>query len=200
MQWVAFHRSGQLTRGPVESAWRAAEGPPRQPGLAFMASFPSTFLCRWFNLVHGVWSICFDIYLLSSDWLPQLWAVAAGMVGRHGFAAAPEIQTSVVFVVIFSAIPLVLETPWSLYSTFRLEEKHGFNKQTVDLHVKASVSLLACCVLVYNARWANHQTCVFSLQMRLFFIDLLKSVRAWQVVHDDVIQSCPSARSTTQLR
>lgn len=156
--------------GPTQAAWLGVHG-----------KLPSTFLCRWFNLVHGAWSICFDFYLLSSDWLPQLWAVAAGMVARHGFAAAPEIQTSVLFVVIFSAIPLILETPWSLYSTFCLEEKHGFNKQTVDLHVKSSASLLACCVLVYNARWANHQTCVFSLQMRLFFIDLLKSVRAWQV-------------------
>jgi STE24 endopeptidase len=36
---------------------------------------------------------------------------------------------------LFSAISTVTSIPFSLYSTFVVEEKHGFNKQTLGLFV-----------------------------------------------------------------
>lgn len=89
----------------------------------------------WFSCVHGIWNIAFDLFFLTSDLLPRLWYVASQLVASHGFARATEIQTSVAFCLLFAAIPMMLDIPWSLYSTFVIEERHGFNKQTLRLFV-----------------------------------------------------------------
>ena len=91
---------------------------------------------RWFSLRHGLWSIALDVVFLAANFLPWFWGVASRLVARHGFAAATEIQTSVVFCLIFGAVPMLLDIPWSLYSTFVIEERHGFNKQTPSLFLK----------------------------------------------------------------
>jgi STE24 endopeptidase len=43
-----------------------------------------------------------------------------------------EVVHTVAFMLASSVINLVLSLPWSLYSTFVIEERHGFNKQTLS--------------------------------------------------------------------
>jgi CAAX prenyl protease N-terminal, five membrane helices len=92
--------------------------------------------CRWFSLYHGVWNIALDVWFLAANMLPLFWGLASQLVARYGFDTAAEIQTSVVFCLMFGAIPMLLDIPWSLYSTFVIEERHGFNKQTPSLFLK----------------------------------------------------------------
>jgi STE24 endopeptidase len=44
-----------------------------------------------------------------------------------------EVQVSCVFVLVYMLFDIVCKLPFSLYSTFVIEEKHGFNKQTLGL-------------------------------------------------------------------
>jgi STE24 endopeptidase len=41
-----------------------------------------------------------------------------------------------VYAMVFS---LVIDFPWSMYYTFVIEEKHGFNKQTLGFFIKDTV-------------------------------------------------------------
>ncbi|HEY7516604.1 MAG TPA: M48 family metallopeptidase, partial [Vicinamibacteria bacterium] len=51
-------------------------------------------------------------------------AIAGGLDGG-------EIGTGLAFFAIPGLLSVLLDLPFSLYSTFRIEEKHGFNRQTV---------------------------------------------------------------------
>ncbi|KAJ2377466.1 zinc metalloprotease [Coemansia sp. RSA 2611] len=64
------------------------------------------------------------------DAVPWLWAAVdawAGLGGQH------VIVQSVLFFAAASLVSTVLALPFDLYSTFVVEKRHGFNKQTVGL-------------------------------------------------------------------
>ena len=37
-----------------------------------------------------------------------------------------------------------METPWSLYRTFVIEQRHGFNKQTLGLFFSDMIKSVSC--------------------------------------------------------
>ncbi|XP_040568591.1 CAAX prenyl protease 1 homolog [Lepeophtheirus salmonis] len=47
-----------------------------------------------------------------------------------------EIWTSLLYIFVFNVIQVVIGVPWTVYETFVLEEKHGFNKQTPVFFIK----------------------------------------------------------------
>lgn len=53
-----------------------------------------------------------------------------------------EINQTYLFTVLSSIIEVVLSTPFKLYSTFVIEEKHGFNNQVSDKIIKISCLLI----------------------------------------------------------
>jgi STE24 endopeptidase len=68
--------------------------------------------------------------------LPKLWDLTGSLLLR--FAPTRfrgEISHSIVFVLAFIVIQQILSLPTSIYHTFVLEEKFGFNKQTPKLFV-----------------------------------------------------------------
>merc|ERR1719471_2129243 len=56
-----------------------------------------------------------------------------------GGVATDETYRSMVFVFYYNIFSLVIGIPFSVYSTFVLEERHGFNKQTVPFYVKDQI-------------------------------------------------------------
>lgn len=50
----------------------------------------------------------------------------------------PPHRHTIAFVLLMSAIDMVFSLPWSIISTFYVEQKHGFNKQTPLLFVGAA--------------------------------------------------------------
>ena len=65
-----------------------------------------------------------------------------------GGVATDETYCSMVFVFYYNIFSLVIGIPFSVYSTFVLEERHGFNKQTVPFYVKDQGS---CQVLLHSS-------------------------------------------------
>ena len=61
--------------------------------------------------------------------IPYLWSLAGTVSGRFGFGAEYEITQSLVFLTLATLFSAVTGLPWSIYSTFIIEEKHGFNQQ-----------------------------------------------------------------------
>lgn len=72
-----------------------------------------------------------------------------------------EYVVSIVFALITSVIKSVEAIPWSLYSTFVIEERHGFNKQTLGLFftdlIKSVRTLLASRLCAIRDQF-NHRT------------------------------------------
>lgn len=58
-----------------------------------------------------------------------LWAASGKVAEWLGFSAGAEIPQTVVFVGLRSLLSTLINLPWSVYFTFKVEQKHGFNKQ-----------------------------------------------------------------------
>ncbi|KAF3481643.1 CAAX prenyl protease 1 [Arthroderma uncinatum] len=89
-----------------------------------------------FGFVSGLYSQIQNLGFIYFDALPKLWGVSGLLLSIYapeGFRG--EITHTLIFVFVFNIITTVLSLPTSYYSTFVLEEKFGFNKQTLKLWV-----------------------------------------------------------------
>ncbi|CAK0780161.1 hypothetical protein CVIRNUC_004953 [Coccomyxa viridis] len=91
----------------------------------------------WFSTVAGAIQQVLEVVLLINLYLPWLWDRADAVtwfLARHiGWFHHNEIWVSVMFNLLDGAKDLVLGLPFGLYGTFVVEQKHGFNKQTLGL-------------------------------------------------------------------
>lgn len=55
------------------------------------------------------------------------------MVNHLGYDKSHEIIQSLIFFSLTALIQMIIDLPGKLYSTFVVEERHGFNKQTLGL-------------------------------------------------------------------
>ncbi|KKF96179.1 CAAX prenyl protease 1 [Ceratocystis platani] len=89
-----------------------------------------------FGMINNLWGQIQNIAFIQYDVLPKLWDFSSLFVAAFVPARfAGEISQSIVFVIGFIVIQQVLGLPSRIYSTFVLEEKFGFNKQTPKLFV-----------------------------------------------------------------
>ncbi|KAI0014825.1 peptidase family M48-domain-containing protein [Xylariomycetidae sp. FL0641] len=89
-----------------------------------------------FGFVKGLYSQITNVAFYQFDVLPKLWSFSGDLLLRFAPARfTGEISQSIVFVLSFVVIQQVLSLPTSIYHTFVLEEKFGFNKQTPKLFV-----------------------------------------------------------------
>ena len=89
-----------------------------------------------YGLVSGLIGQIQNTAFIYYDVLPKLWSLTGSWLLRFapsGFTG--EICHSIVFVLTFIVVQQILSLPTSIYHTFVLEEKFGFNKQTPKLFV-----------------------------------------------------------------
>jgi len=65
--------------------------------------------------------------------LSWLWSVSLSMGAALGLGAEDEISLSMVFCLLYLLKSVIESAPYDLYSTFVVEERHGFNKQTPQI-------------------------------------------------------------------
>jgi STE24 endopeptidase len=89
-----------------------------------------------FGFVSGVFSQIKNYFVITHDVYPRLWAITGLWVTRYlPTRFSGEITHSLVFAFTYSIVETLLSIPFSYYYNFVLEEKYGFNKQTVRLFV-----------------------------------------------------------------
>ncbi|TPX55386.1 Ste24 endopeptidase [Powellomyces hirtus] len=69
------------------------------------------------------------------DILPLFWNWAGQVIIRAGYGLEYEITQSIVFVALMSISGMIFNLPFSIYRTFVIEQRHGFNKTTPKLFV-----------------------------------------------------------------
>lgn len=87
-----------------------------------------------FGFVSNLYSLVTNIGIYQLDLLPKLWGITGSWLASYAPERfSGEISHSILFFFTFNLISQLLALPVSYYSTFVLEEKFGFNKQTPKL-------------------------------------------------------------------
>lgn len=126
------------------------------------------------KLWEGAFAFTCSIAMLLLGYLPWAWdeAVQASypLVSVVGFdlnAWSPfyvECLTTYLFVAIFTLTDTVLTLPFSLYSTFVVEQRHGFNKSTLLLYLQDKLTVIflslalsgpVLCAVIFLVRWGG---------------------------------------------
>lgn len=89
-----------------------------------------------FGFVSGLYSQIQNYGIIYYDVLPKLWALTGLWLTRYvPDRYSGEIVHTLIFFFTFNIINSILSLPTDYYGTFILEEKFGFNKQTVKLWI-----------------------------------------------------------------
>lgn len=84
------------------------------------------------KFIQDFYFFLLSAFLIQENGYAFFWNIAKSLLESMKFTGT-EIEISCVFILIYSVFSLVSKLPFSLYSTFVVEEKHGFNKQTLGL-------------------------------------------------------------------
>lgn len=89
-----------------------------------------------FGFISGLYSQIQNTAFIYYDVLPKIWGVTGLWLTQY-FPSwfQGEIPHTLIFFFTFNIISTILSLPISYYGTFVLEEKFGFNKQTVKLWI-----------------------------------------------------------------
>jgi hypothetical protein len=102
-----------------------------------------------FGMLSSTYDIIESIAFLLLGFLPYMWDMATSLGATWlGWTPDDEIKITLVFLLLVTLVGTVTSLPFELYSTFQIERKHGFNKQTYGLFFSDKVkSLLLTCVI-----------------------------------------------------
>ncbi|XP_061751917.1 CAAX prenyl protease 1 homolog [Nerophis ophidion] len=103
-----------------------------------------------FSFWSGLYSETEGTLILLLGGIPFLWDVAGTVTKHFGFGLEYEITQSLVFLTLATLFSALTGLPWSVYNTFVIEEKHGFNQQTLRFFIKDAVKKFAVtqCILL----------------------------------------------------
>jgi len=97
-----------------------------------------------FQMISSGYNLVEEISFLLLGFLPWIWDISVN-VGEMYFGVNEsdnEIKITLIFLGISTIIGTITSMPFELYSTFRIEKKHGFNKQTLGLFVTDKIKSL----------------------------------------------------------
>jgi STE24 endopeptidase len=140
-----------------------------------------------FGLFEGLVMFAEGTVLLMLGYLPWAWDLSRSWCLRFGLLGATsspmwsEIVQSVGLFVILSMHDTIVGLPFSLYSTFVVEAKHGFNKTTLGLYIKDKIMTMALMfgigspvlgAVIWVIRWGGPHF-YFYVWLLLFVISLV---------------------------
>ncbi|WAR07128.1 FACE1-like protein [Mya arenaria] len=92
-----------------------------------------------FGFYVGIWGEIEHSLILIYGGIPFLWNVAGDMMQNYGYDSSYQIIQSVLFLTLAVVFSTITSMPFTVYSTFVIEERHGFNKQTPGFFAKDQV-------------------------------------------------------------
>lgn len=95
-------------------------------------------------MVHNFVEVFQTLAILYFKVLPHLWNFTIQWVGPLGHGLNNnEVFCTVVFIGVLALASMLLDLPWSFYKTFVIEQRHGFNNQTIGLFFKDTITSVA---------------------------------------------------------
>ncbi len=131
-----------------------------------------------YSFASMVYGICTNLGVLLSGLSVFMWVKSKDFVGGTlNLDSNNEIIVGTVFMLAQTVFETILQLPLSLYSTFVIEARHGFNKMTLRIFftdlvkgicINSLILLPLMAVLVKLIRWGGDQVSVLVYQI-LFF-------------------------------
>lgn len=90
-----------------------------------------------FGMISSLYGTFESVVFLLMGFLPYAWDYSVN-IGSTYFGwneQTNEIKISLIFLLLTTIVGTITSLPFEIYSTFRIEKKHGFNKQTPSLFV-----------------------------------------------------------------
>ncbi|KAF1870140.1 hypothetical protein Lal_00017721 [Lupinus albus] len=101
-----------------------------------------------FHFVHEFVTIVMDSTILFFGVLPWFWKKSEHFVTLVGLNAENEILHTLSFLAGVMIWSQITDLPFSLYSTFVIEARHGFNKQTIWLFFRDMIKSIFLSILI----------------------------------------------------
>ncbi|XP_013192336.1 CAAX prenyl protease 1 homolog [Amyelois transitella] len=101
-----------------------------------------------FKIVKEFYSIIFTTVILYKRWIYVAWNMSENMAASFNISPDREILVSCVFMTFVTLFNFIVNMPFKIYGTFVLEEKHGFNKQTVGFFIKDQLKSLLLSLVI----------------------------------------------------
>jgi STE24 endopeptidase len=104
-----------------------------------------------FKIIEGTYAFVTSIFMILLGYLPYTWDTAStassvlwiGLGYEYVSPFYQEVTATWLFVLLFTLVDILMSLPFSLYSTFVLEERHGFNKSTLSLYFQDKLTMLS---------------------------------------------------------
>ena len=102
-----------------------------------------------FGMIASTYDTVESVVFLLTGFMPYIWDQSI-LVGKtyFGWTVDDEIKNSLTFLVVVTLVGTITSLPFELYSTFRIEKRHGFNKQTVGLFFSDKLKSLALTFMI----------------------------------------------------
>jgi len=101
-----------------------------------------------FAMVTELYDLIETVAFLLLGFLPYSWDLAKRLGDNNYYKIEGEIGVSLIFLLITSLLGMITSLPFELYSTFRIEKKHGFNKMTMGLFFSDKLKGLLLSILI----------------------------------------------------
>lgn len=86
-------------------------------------------------MASGLFTLALTLATLLLGYMPWLWDFSGTVLARVPSLPQGDIARSIAFFLIDGLARTVIGLPWSAYSAFVVEQRHGFNKQTIGTFV-----------------------------------------------------------------
>eukprot|EP00984_Skeletonema_dohrnii_P013602 scaffold5634_cov116-Skeletonema_dohrnii-CCMP3373.AAC.4 len=87
-----------------------------------------------FSIFSSTYAVTEEVAFLLYGFYPYVWDKACAVGSKYGWTETEhEIKITLLFLGIVTIVGTITSLPFELYSTFEIEKKHGFNKQTLGL-------------------------------------------------------------------
>ena len=102
-----------------------------------------------FSIFSSTYGTIEGVAFVLLGFLPYIWDMSCSTASSFGWTdeSSNEIKISLIFMAYSTIIGTVTGLPFALYSTFCIEKKHGFNKQTLGLFFMDKVKELGLTAL-----------------------------------------------------
>lgn len=107
-----------------------------------------------FKIIESSFSFIETIVFILLGYLPYTWDLSSNIIRYFGVLnnsysnLFQEIMITWIFILILSLFDTIVNLPFSLYSTFVIEQKHGFNKSTLALFFQDKIMQLGLLFLL----------------------------------------------------
>ena len=96
-----------------------------------------------FGMIASSYDMLESVAFLLIGFFPYVWDKSVEIGSSwFGLSADDEIKITLIFLLLVTIVGTVTSLPFEIYSTFQIERKHGFNKQTFGLFVTDKIKSL----------------------------------------------------------